>query len=95
MIAADMLPRLKALRMGGMFHSLEERVKQASDSDMGYLEFLELLLNDEINRRESSKYQRHLTDACVYPGKRYDSFNFRMSSTVSIGTRVILFRKYR
>ncbi|MBN2858849.1 MAG: IS21-like element helper ATPase IstB [Sphaerochaetaceae bacterium] len=86
MIAADMLPRLKALRMGGMIHSLEERVKQASDSDMGYLEFLELLLNDEVNRRESRKYQSRLTEACVDPGKRYDSFNFRMSPTVSRGT---------
>ena len=86
MLAPEILPRLKTLRLGGMIHSLEERVKQASDSDMGYLEFLELLLNDEVNRRESRKYERRLTEACVDAGKRYDSFNFRMSPNVPRGT---------
>ncbi|RKZ02170.1 transposase [Candidatus Fermentibacteria bacterium] len=86
MIGTDILPRLKTLRLGGMIHSLEERVKQASDRDMNYLEFFELLLDDEISRRESKRYERRLVDACVDSGKRFDSFNFRMAPTVPRGT---------
>lgn len=86
MIAPEILPRLKTLRLGGMIHSLQDRVKQASDSDMDYLEFFGLLLNDEISRRESRKYERRLTEACVDAGKRYDSFNFRMAPNVPRGT---------
>ena len=86
MFAPEILPRLKTLRLGGMIHSLQDRVKQASDSDMDYLEFFGLLLNDEISRRESRKYERRLTEACVDAGKRYDSFNFRMAPNVPRGT---------
>ena len=86
MIRADILPRLKTLRLGGMIHSLEERVKQASNRDITYLEFFELLLDDEISRRESRQYERRLNDACVDSGKRFDSFNFRVASTVPRGT---------
>ncbi|MEA3223602.1 MAG: IS21-like element helper ATPase IstB [Thermodesulfobacteriota bacterium] len=85
MIAQDILPRLKTLRLGGMIHSLELRIKEASNNDMNYMEFLELLLDDEINRRESKRYEQRIKQARIDVGKRYDSFNFRMVPSVPRG----------
>lgn len=85
MISQDILPRLKTLRLGGMIHSLEYRTKQASDKDMNYMEFFELLLDDEINRRESKKYERRVQQACLDVSKRIDSFNFRLAPSVPRG----------
>ncbi len=85
MMALSILPRLKTLRLGGMAHSLEYRIKEAGDKDLNYIEFFELLLDDEINRRESKKYERLLKNGCIDAGKRFDSFNFRLSPHVPRG----------
>jgi len=47
--------RLKALRLGGMLQSLEIRLEQAQSSQLGHREFFELLVQDEIERREAKK----------------------------------------
>src|SRR3989304_1178551 len=49
--------KLKSLRLGGMLDTLELRLDQAQKDHLGYLQFLELMLEDEINRRS----QRSLT----------------------------------
>ncbi|MDA8188185.1 MAG: ATP-binding protein, partial [Dehalococcoidales bacterium] len=49
--------KLKSLRLGGMLDTLELRLDQAQKDHLGYLQFLELMLEDEINRRS----QRVLT----------------------------------
>ena len=85
MIAQSILPQLKTLSLGGMAHSLEYRIKEAGDKDLTYIEFFQLLLDDEINRRKSKKYERLLKNGCVDPGKRFDSFNFRLSPHVPRG----------
>jgi len=85
MIAQSIMPQLKTLRLGGMLHSLEYRIKEAGDKDLTYIEFFQLLLDDEINRRNSKKYERLLKDGCVDSGKRFDSFNFRLSPHVPRG----------
>ncbi len=43
--------KLRALRLGGMLETLDLRLDQAQQGHLGYLEFLELLLEDEIGRR--------------------------------------------
>ena len=52
---------------------------------MNYIEIFELLLDDEINRRESKKHERLLKNGCIDAGKRFDSFNFRLSPHVPRG----------
>ena len=51
--AHQLAPKLKALRLGGMLDTLDVRLQQAQQGQGGYLEFLELLLEDEISRRDN------------------------------------------
>lgn len=53
MIAPDLVRRLKRLRLGGLLPTLSDRATAAQQAKLGPLEFLELLLQDEIDRRES------------------------------------------
>lgn len=52
-IAPDLVRRLKRLRLGGLLPTLPDRVTHARQSKLAPLEFLELLLQDEIDRRDS------------------------------------------
>lgn len=51
MLAHPLFPKLKALRLSGMADSLEERSEFASEQKLTPVEFLALLLDDEIDRR--------------------------------------------
>jgi hypothetical protein len=50
-IPPQLVPSLKTLKLGGMQDTLPLRLDQAQQQRLGYLEFLELLLGDEIERR--------------------------------------------
>ena len=53
MIAPDLVRRLKRLRLGGLLPTLPDRATAAQQSQLSPLEFLELCLQDEIDRRDS------------------------------------------
>lgn len=52
-IAPDLIRRLKRLRLGGLLPTLPDRMTHARQAKLSPLEFLELLLQDEIDRRDS------------------------------------------
>ena len=52
-IAPDLVRRLKRLRLGGLLPTLPDRATHARQTKLAPLEFLELLLQDEIDRRDS------------------------------------------
>jgi len=53
MIAPDLVRRLKRLRLGGLLPTLPDRATAARQGNLSPLEFLELCLQDEIDRRDS------------------------------------------
>ncbi len=53
-------PHLKQLRLSGILDSLEARNRQALDCKLAYTEFLSLLIQDEVARREQKKFQTRL-----------------------------------
>lgn len=63
MIAPDLVRRLKRLRLGGLLPTLVDRATAAQQAGLGPLEFLELVLQDEIDRRESHTLAQRLTAA--------------------------------
>lgn len=63
MIAPDLVRRLKRLRLGGLLPTLAARATGARQTGLGPLEFLELVLQDEIDRRESHTLAQRLTAA--------------------------------
>jgi len=60
------LPKqLKPLRLGGFLESLDLRLQQAQSSSLGYIEFLQLVVQEEIERREAMETSA-LTLSCFF-----------------------------
>ena len=77
-----LLPKLKALRLSGMLDSLEERAEQARLGHLGPVEFLALLLDDELARREQSAQARRLRLARFEQIKTLAQFDFAAVPTL-------------
>lgn len=52
-VGTDLMRTLKTLKLGGLKDTLPERLALARQRKMGHAAFLELLLTDEVTRRES------------------------------------------
>ena len=54
---------LRHLKLSGMLQTLDARLAQASGGDLGHLDFLQVLCEDEISRRESVSLAKRLRRA--------------------------------
>jgi DNA replication protein DnaC len=68
--------QLKTLKLSGMLDAIETRVAQAEDGRLGYLEFLELLLEDEIARRARNSLSARIGRAHFDEVKTFEMFDF-------------------
>jgi DNA replication protein DnaC len=68
--------QLKTLRLGGLLESLDLRLLEAQKASLGYLEFLQLLFQDELERREAKKTHLRLRKACFEQEKTLEGFDF-------------------
>lgn len=78
-------PLLKQLRLSGMLDSLEARNRQAIESKLAYTDFLALLLQDEIARREQRQFGTRLSRSQLNPDKTLDRFDFAYNATIDHG----------
>jgi IstB-like ATP binding protein len=62
-------PKLKQLRLAGMLDTLEVRAAEAVQERLSPVEFLALLIDDELERRDQSRLRRHLQEAGCTEGK--------------------------
>ncbi|PZR84122.1 MAG: ATP-binding protein [Candidatus Aeolococcus gillhamiae] len=76
MRAHELQTNLKALKLGGMLLTLEMRRAQAEDQRLGHVEFLALLLEDEIDRRQSKMLTQRLHRARFEEQKTLEEFDF-------------------
>jgi DNA replication protein DnaC len=80
--ATELAPQLKQLRLSGILDSLDARNRQAIDAKLAYTEFLALLIQDEIARREQKKFGTRLRRAAFRATKTLEGFEFdRLPST--------------
>jgi len=56
----ELTPMLKQLRLSGILDSLDARNREAIDAKLAYPEFLALLIQDEVARREQIPGTRRL-----------------------------------
>ena len=70
---------LKRLKMPGLARSLEMRLAEARENDLGHLEFLSLLIDDEMNSRENSMLGKRLKAAGFGVQKTFEQFDFRFN----------------
>ena len=76
-------PKLRRLRLSGMLDTLEERTQQAISQKHSYDEFLERLLEDEIERREQKQLALRLRRAAFDPSKTLESFDFAFNPAIN------------
>jgi DNA replication protein DnaC len=71
---------LKTLRLSGMLETLDARLTQAQGGELGHLDFLQVLCQDEITRRETVAFQRRLQRAKFEQQVTLEEFDFTASS---------------
>lgn len=83
MMAHPLLPKLRRLRLSGMALTLDLRATQARDQGMAPLEFLALLLDDEIERRDQTRLSRRLAQSGCDAQKTLTRFDFAAAPGVN------------
>jgi DNA replication protein DnaC len=68
--------RLRHLRLSGMVEALPGRVVQAEAAPLPHLEFLELLVDDELARRADRLFARRLKQAGIVTVKTLAEFDW-------------------
>ncbi len=79
--------RLRDYKLSGIYNALEERVSYAQDRKLSYMEFLELLLEDEANNRRDNSYKKRHSKAKIPHYKTLEDFDYTFQP--SIDRRII------
>ena len=87
---AQLSTRLRHLRLSGMVEALPGRVAQAEAAPLPHLEFLELLVEDELARRADRLYARRLKQAGIVTVKTLADFEWAFNPKLPKTTLVEL-----
>jgi DNA replication protein DnaC len=79
----ELTPMLKQLRLSGILDSLEARNREAIDRKLAHTDFLALLIQDEVARREQKKLQLRLRRANFRGQKTIEGFDFDRLPTLN------------
>ena len=82
MLSHPLLPKLKELRLSGMVDTLEERAELAREQKLSPVEFLALLIDDEIDRRRQKKQASMERTAGFENLKLLSGFDFAAAPTL-------------
>jgi len=73
---AGLAAALRTLKLSGMLATLEARLVQAAAGDLGHLDFLQVLCEDEISRRASVSLAKRLRRARFEEQATLEGFDF-------------------
>jgi DNA replication protein DnaC len=79
----QLLPKLKNLRLSGILATLEMRNQQAIQEKCTYVDFLQTLLEDEIERRNQKQLSLRLRRSNLDPAKTLETFNFSFNASIN------------
>jgi len=74
---------LKDLKLSGIIKSLDTRIEEAVKSNLSYLEFFELLIQDEITNRSNNANRKRLQKAKFRQHKTIEEFNFSYQPSIN------------
>ena len=83
MMTHPLLPKLRQLRLSGMLDTLDIRATQALERQLSPTEFLALLLDDEIERRNQKRLERRLAQSGCDSQKTLPHFDFTAAPSVN------------
>ena len=72
----DLIPMLKQLRLSGVLDSIEQRNRQAIEGKVSYMDFLALILQDEVARRSQKRFALAMRRANFRSQKTLEEFDF-------------------
>jgi DNA replication protein DnaC len=81
-VNAQFLARLRHLRLSGMAEALAARLQQARTAPLDPLEFLELLVQDELHRRADRLFHRRLKQAGISQIKELKDFDWSFNPKI-------------
>jgi DNA replication protein DnaC len=73
---------LRSLKLSGMLDTLEVRIAQAKAGELGHLEFLQVLCEDELQRRDVSGIQRRVKAAHFEQVCAIEDFDFSFNPKI-------------
>ena len=73
---------LRALRLSGLAQSLEVRLQEAAGNGLNHLEFLELVLQDELAVRAERRRNRRIQAASFREAKTLEDFDFTFNKSI-------------
>ena len=79
----ELAPMLKQLRLSGILDSLERRNREAIEHQLAYTDFLALLIQDEVARREQKKLNQRLRRANFRSQKTLEQFDFGFNPSIN------------
>jgi DNA replication protein DnaC len=82
MLSHPLLPKLKQLRLSGIAGTLDERAAQAAANAIRPVDFLALLLEDELDRRQQTRHDRFVRRAGFQEIKLLADFDFGAAPTL-------------
>jgi DNA replication protein DnaC len=79
---AVLKPKLTRLKLSGMLDSLQQRFDEAVAQKWSFSDFLERLLQDEVERRDSKQLAYRLIKSGLDPHKTFESFDFSFNPKI-------------
>lgn len=74
--------KLKKFKLAGIYNSLEERLSYAKDQSLSYLNFLDLLLEDETSNRKNNSYKKRYLKSKFPSHKTIEDFDFNFQPSI-------------
>jgi len=81
----QIISNLKRLRLSGLASTLEVRLQEAAGNQLNHLEFLELLISDELSVRSDRAMARRIKAAAFRELKSLEDFDFSFNPSIKRG----------
>jgi DNA replication protein DnaC len=79
----DLIPMLKQLRLSGILDSIESRNRQAVEEKFSYMDFLAMVIQDEIARRSQKRLASAVRRANFRNQKTLEEFDFSFNPNIN------------
>ena len=74
--------RLRKLRLSGLAAALDVRLQEAAGHNLSHLEFLETILQDEVNVRDQRQLARRRKQADFRDARTLEDFDFAFNPAI-------------
>lgn len=75
-LMADLKTTLRSLKLPGILESAETRAQEAREQNLGHLEFLTLLIQDERQKRDEAQFRKCLLASGMGSERTFETFDW-------------------